>query len=157
MIIKKIEASKNDLIIPKLNFSYENADGVTSKETLLSVDFALNTTVVGVKIELSLFLRETDNNNLLFKTVIDLEKFLKGVSGNQIISTIIGNIAKTAGFELKFPFMKGNYSFNKIVIPMVVPATGKYLTQLRFLAKLKNAKKYSEITCVKVYALQNYK
>jgi hypothetical protein len=159
--INKIEYTKNNLILSKLNFSIENADGVTSKETLLTVDFQLNATLINIKLELGIFWPETENDNkfkrTVFNSIIDLEKFLKGVSGNRIISRIVGNLVKTDGFELNLPIEKGKYLIEKMVIPYIIPVIGKYLVKLRFIVKLKNSKKYTEIAYVQVFGNQDLK
>lgn len=41
-----------------------------------------------------------------FQTTIDVEKFLKGVRGNYVINTFMGNFVKSLDFEPSFPFKK---------------------------------------------------
>lgn len=98
------EAKCNEAIC---NFKYNHTcDGIQECRINVNIDSFFEVT----KILIYLKIRTPENENdrefkrELIRTVVDVEKVIKGVFGNPVIQAITKDLLKSINFPLKFPF-----------------------------------------------------
>lgn len=123
-------------------------DGVSS--SLLNVTLNLLEEVIDARFEITVKMPESTKDSkftrTLFRTTINMSRFLRGVGGNSLSKMLMSKIVETVDFEFKFPLKPGiyrmiNLSWKGEFLPLI---TTNGSLELKAVGKFKKAK---GITC----------
>lgn len=154
--IYNVSILENKQLVENFNYSFRSVH-LGHEDTSLSGVFTLKETLYGIKAELGIYLKESEDDinyqRQFFKTIMDIGKFLKGSRGNSITSVIVESILINSGLELKIPMLKGDYAVRKAKYPtsFFVLKTSFFLFKGRVIVKTKSKKPWIEIANYNLY------